>query len=318
MTHTSHAHPKAQLHWLQEADQRLALCPAVGGSVAAWQWVRGHEVIDLWRPLRTGQSAAQPAHVHDMACFPLVPWSNRIGGGGFIHDGDFHALKPNTSNDPYPIHGDGWQRAWALQSVGPNRARLSLLSREQSAPHHYRATQTLALAGQQLRHSLTVQNLGPHTLPFGVGLHPWLISTPQANVKATVQGLWHSNSQRLPTRWSATFPEGWNLNQGVRPADVSIDHAYTGWSGVASVHWPEWGVRLQVHAEWVVSHQFTPAVHKPLSLVFYAPDQADVFCLEPVSHPINAPHLPGKPGWVALAPGDSMSLHLCWAYSSCT
>jgi aldose 1-epimerase len=329
----------AHLHWLQAADQRIALCPSVGGSVAAWQWLRGDEVVDLMRPLRVDGSRAetlkqkqthsrpqtppqrgmpaQPPSVLDMACFPLVPWSNRIGGGGFAHEGRFYALQANTDTDPYPIHGEGWQRAWAWQPTGPASARMSLLSRERRSVHRYRAVQTLALQSGQLQHALMVQNLGDSPLPFGLGLHPWFETTPQCAVTASVRGVWHSGSDRLPMRWSAAYPNGWDLNQGVRPARAVIDNAYMGWSGVATLRWPERDVALHLEAGWWVSHQFMQPQPQPLSVVLYAPEKADVFCFEPVTHPINAPHLPGRPGWVALAPGDSMTLNLRWSFAPC-
>jgi aldose 1-epimerase len=312
----------AHLHWLQDADQRIALCPSVGGSIAAWQWLRGDEVVDLMRPLRVDEAQKAmpmpPPSVLDMACFPLVPWSNRIGGGGFAHEGRFFPLQANTDSDPYPIHGDGWQQSWNLQPMGPASARMTLLSRERRAVHRYRAVQTLALQPGQLQHALMVQNLGDAAMPFGLGLHPWLDTTPQCSVTAPVCGVWHSGSDRLPTRWNTAYPTGWDLNQGVRPARAVIDNAYVGWSGVASLRWPERDVALQLEAQWWVSHQFMQPLRQPLSLVLYAPAKADVFCLEPVTHPINAAHLPGHPGWVALAPGDSITLSLRWSFASCT
>ena len=33
----------------------------------------------------------------------MLPWSNRISGGGFEHAGRFHPIAPNRGGEPYPI-----------------------------------------------------------------------------------------------------------------------------------------------------------------------------------------------------------------------
>jgi len=147
----------------------------------------------------------------------------------------------------------------------------------------------------------------PAALPFGLGLHPWWKRTPQCQVQAPVQAVWLSGEDRLPTRRTRRFPPGWNLNTGVRPSAAVIDNAFADWSGGARLVWPEHDLGLQLQATLVRAGQA-----QPLHLVLYAPADADVFCLEPVSHPINAAHLPGQPGWTALVPGQTLSLVLRW------
>ena len=50
-----------------------------------------------------------------LGCYPLVPWSNRISGGGIEAGGRFWPLRPNWPGEPYPIHGDGWRRPWRVE-----------------------------------------------------------------------------------------------------------------------------------------------------------------------------------------------------------
>ena len=60
--------------------------------------------------------------------------------------------------------------------------------------------------------------------------------------------------------------------------------------------WPEHGLQLSVHA--------TPELG---ICIVYSPN-ADVsfFCLEPVSHPVDAFHLPGMPGLRVLRAGERL------------
>lgn len=301
------------LHWLEHAEQRLALCPTVGGSVATWQWLRDGQPLDLWRPWQGpghGNGAPDPG---DMACYPLVPWSNRIGGGGFTHAGTFHPLQPNTLFDPFPIHGDGWQQPWALHQPGPDTATMTLPSRHhRGSPYHYLATQTFTLAAGELQQTLSVRNLGAQALPFGVGAHPWFTRTPRCSVQAAVDSVWLAGPDKLPTSRTQDFPRGWNLNHGVQPDGAVIDNAYGDWHGDALLHWPERDLTVRVGGELLA-----PSAPDRLDAILYTPQASNVFCFEPVSHPINAAHLPGQPGWITLQPGEEMQLRLHWHFGPC-
>jgi len=302
------------VHWLQSHDQRLALCPALGGSVAAWHWQRADAALAVWRgPAALAAGAGTPAlpaetRVEDMACFPMLPWCNRIAHGGFAHGGRFHRLPSLVPGEPCAIHGDGWRQAWTLERHSLSQASLRLHSAGHAGhPHHYLAWQGFRLLPNGLLQTLRLQNLGAAALPFGLGLHPWWKRTPQCQVQAPVQAVWLSGEDRLPTRRTRRFPPGWNLNTGVWPSAVVVDNAFEDWSGRARLVWPEHDLGLQLQATLVRAGQT-----QPLHLVLYAPADEDLFCLEPVSHPINAAHLPGQPGWTALVPGQTLSLVLRW------
>lgn len=292
-----------ELHWLEAHGQRLCLIPSAGGGVAAWQWLRDAEPLDIWRPW-DGRTARMQA----LASYPLLPWSNRISGGGFEHAGRFHALAPNTADDPYPIHGDGWLQPWTLSDAGGDRAQMRLRSaRFGGGPHVYEAVQTFELQAGGLRQSLEVRNTGEEALPFGLGQHPWFTRTPACRLSATVGGVWLARPDRIPTGYTDRFPEGWNLNQGVAVDRIVIDNGFGGWSGAVLIEWPERRLRLHMRSELQ-----GPAADARPDCLLYAPAEPPVFCFEPISHPIDAAHLPGWPGWQVLAPGQSMALRVEW------
>ena len=302
------------VHWLQAHGQRLALCPELGGSVAAWQWQRSDQTLSIWRgPPWLADGLCRPClplqtQVQELACFPMLPWANRIGQGGFAHGGRFHPLPSLVPGEPCAIHGDGWRQPWVLERHSLAQACLRLHSAGHAGhPHHYLAWQGFRLLPHGLMQTLRVQNMGAQALPFGLGLHPWWPATPLCEVQAPVRGVWLSGPERLPTRHSRRFPAGWDLNRGVRPGEVVVDNAYDGWSGQARLVWPEHDLGVRLHATLERAGQA-----QPLHLVLYAPPGGDVFCVEPQSHPINAAHLPGQPGWTALAPGQTLSLVLRW------
>lgn len=291
-------------HWLESHGQRLCLLPSAGGGVAAWQWRRGADTVDLWRPW-DGQTRRMQA----LASYPLLPWSNRISDGGFEHAGRFHPLRPNTPDDPYPIHGDGWQQAWTLVDPRPDRAGMLLRSeRFGGGPHVYEARQEFTLSDVGLLQTLKVTNTGDDAMPFGLGQHPWFSRTPGCRLTTGVGGVWMSRPDRIPTGYSAAFPEGWDLNQGALVDRIVIDNGFGGWSAEALIEWPERGVALRMRSSLTLPDG---SAGRPDCLL-YAPASPPLFCFEPISHPINAAHWPGRPGWVALSPGQSMSLLVHW------
>ncbi|MEZ5706319.1 MAG: hypothetical protein R3E56_14220 [Burkholderiaceae bacterium] len=149
---TSTHHPTV---WLHHAEQRLGLVPSLGGAVAAWQLERPQGPVDLWRPWDGSPD------LYRMASFAMVPWTNRIGGGGFSHAGRFHPVQPNRVGEPYPIHGDGWLQPWTIERPSDDTLTMALQSRAfQGNPYHYEAEQTFRLVDGGLDQSVLLRHWG--------------------------------------------------------------------------------------------------------------------------------------------------------------
>ncbi|MBC7599361.1 MAG: aldose 1-epimerase [Polaromonas sp.] len=301
MTHTTHT-----IHWLHHAGQRLGLVPSLGGGVAAWQLERKHGgVLDLWRPWD-----GDNPDLYSLASFAMLPWSNRISGGGFEHGGQFHPMVPNRVGEAYPIHGDGWLQPWALTQPDQDTLVMTLQShRFGGNPYNYRATQTFQLLDGGLNQTVSVTHLGQSPLPYGLGLHPWFLRTPQTQLQAGVQGVWLSGADPLPTAHTTDLPPTWDLNQGIDVNGTLVDNAYTGWSGLGRIEWPEHQLRLDM---------CVPAIHDHGTddgyCLLYRPPAGSAFCFEPVTHTIDAFHAPGQPGLRKLQTGENLSLEVQWRF----
>ncbi|MGE3348370.1 MAG: aldose 1-epimerase [Ramlibacter sp.] len=290
--------------WLRYAGQRLGLVPSLGGSVAAWQLERGHKPLDLWRPW----DGVTP-DLYQMASFAMVPWSNRISGGGFTHDGHFHAMQPNRHGEAYPIHGDGWLQPWVLTQPAADTLVMTLESHQfHGNPHAYRAVQTFRLVADGLDQELRVRHLGSDPLPYGLGVHPWFPRTPATRITAPVQGVWLSGHDPLPVSHTSHFPPGWDLNDGVAALGTLIDNGYTGWGGTARIAWPEAGRQITVAMPGFDRNGGT-ARHFCL---IYRPPEGPAFCFEPISQPIDAFHLPETPGLRTLRHNEEFALAIQW------
>ena len=278
---------------LTTATQWLEVVPALGGAISRWDWLAKD---GQWQPLLR-EAPPGTGDLYQMACFPLLPWANRVGEGGFDHVGRHHPLTPNRDGEPFPIHGDAWLQPWQVQSQMATRLELRLLSRHfQGSPYHFEASQTVELLPDGLRIDLTVTHLGANPLPYGIGLHPYLDSGQDAWLQAHADGVWQSEASALPNRHSPTIPSDWDYREPRRVAGQTVDHCFTGWDGQATITWPQAGLQLTLST--------TP---NPGYFQLYRPAGQAYFCLEPVSHPIDAFHLPGQPGLTVLQEGESLT-----------
>ncbi|HEV8313886.1 MAG TPA: aldose 1-epimerase [Burkholderiaceae bacterium] len=291
--------------WLEAARQRLGLLPRLGGSIAAWQWQAGTQTVDLWRPW-DGRSDDR----YTMASFAMLPWSNRISNGGFEHGGQLHPMRLNREGEPFPIHGDGWLQPWTLTRIDAAHAAMRLSSRHfDGNPYAYDAEQELHLVDGGLEQRLRVTHRGHEPLPYGLGLHPWFPRSTATRLHAKVDGVWLSGSNPLPTRHTTQIPASWDLREGASMCGELIDNAYTGWDAHARIDWPDRGLALSVETLPLD----TPAGPLPAAYcLVYRPVAGPAFCLEPITHPIDAFHLQGRPGLVTLAAGQSLGLSVRW------
>ncbi len=283
----------AKLVSLESETQRLQLAPELGGSVTAWEWKTG----DQWLPLfRTWDGASGDRYT--VACFPLVPWSNRITQGGFEHEGRFYPIHANRTEEHYPIHGDGWLQEWSVTEHTDNRLKLSLDSHGfDHSPYHYRSTQTFLLLQDGLQIDLTVTHTGQQGLPYGLGLHPYFVRTARTCLQFKPEGVWLSGGDPIPTEHVAVFPPTWDYNMPSSLDGPLIDNCYTGWNGKAIIDYPDRDLSLTIVMPDCNGYA-----------LLFRPPGGDFFCLEPVTHPIDAFHMAGQPGLVQLAHGDSLAL----------
>jgi aldose 1-epimerase len=277
---------------LRNAHLHAQVLPALGGGLARLDAVVGNLVAPVLRGL--DEDADTPLTPSQLACFPLVPWSNRIGTAGFTFEGKRFDLAPNRAGEPCPIHGEGWQQPWTVDTQSETGVRLSL-ERRGGSPFSYCAQLHYSLRGTALNIGLEVRNSGDAVLPFGLGLHPWLPRADGVMLRAPACAVWERGDDGLPAHRIA-IPDAWNFDTA-RALPGAIDNVFAGWDGRADIVWPDTGKRLRISADMAY-------------YIVYTRPGADFFCFEPVDHMINAHNLPGGPtrnGLTLLAPGQSLT-----------
>lgn len=266
--------------------------PSVGGGLARLDWM-DQEVLRAAVP-----DASSPGQ---LACFPLVPWSNRMAPTGFVCDGRTVRPAPNRAGEPCPIHGDGWQQAWQVEDQHGDAVTL-LLDRRDALPFSYEARLHYALDVDSLRVTLEVRNTGTVRLPFGLGLHPWLPRPGDALLHAPADTVWRSGADRLPSS-QVPVPQEWDFNAARGMPSAGVDNVFGGWNGEAAITWPASKITLRISADMAY-------------YILYAPPGRDFFCFEPVDHAINAHNLPGGPvanGLTMLDPGQLLQRRISFS-----
>lgn len=252
---------------LAAGDYRLVAAPEQGGAILRFDW-RGEPLL---RPV-CGPS------ILDVACFPLVPFSNRIARGQFHFAGRDVRLAPNFpgSAHPHPLHGFGWLAPWTVAASNARSAELRHVHAGGEWPWSYSAAQTLALDDGGLTLTLSATNTSAERMPVGLGFHPYFPRESDTRYLGLHRGEWRNDPDCLPLELDMRDePIDWWA--GTPVASRSVDTAYVGRSGSLAIVWPARNTMLTLECS-----------HALCDTVVYTPAGQDFFCVEPVTHTTDA------------------------------
>ncbi|MBX9715351.1 MAG: aldose 1-epimerase [Burkholderiaceae bacterium] len=267
---------------LQVGALRLAVRSDLGGSIAGL-WHGDTPILRSTEPGLLG-SARQSA------CYPLVPYSNRLAYKQFRWMGQDYTTETNFDDNPHSVHGVGWLRAWDAVSCGA--ADVVLRYRhvpDAHWPFAFEAHQYFELTPRSLSVRLVLANTADGLAqPVGLGWHPYFPKRERSRLQIELSDRWESDATtQLPVR---------KVAQPGIDAEVShlgFDHCFDGWSGPALINDERFALRLMSNVT---------------RLVVYTPSEKPYFCVEPVSHVSDAIHMadPTAHGLRTLQPGESM------------
>jgi aldose 1-epimerase len=257
---------------------RLALRPDLGGCIAGL-WHGDEPVL---RSVEPGLlEASRPS-----ACYPLLPYSNRLGYRRFRWRGRDHTTAANFGDNPHSVHGIGWLRPWQIVSSSV----LEVVIRLQHAgdadwPFAFEAVQYFTLTPQSVSVQMVFTNRADEVQPVGLGWHPYFPKRARSRLHIELSDRWDSDATQLPTR---------KVAQPGIDSDVShlaFDNCFDGWRGPARIRDERFSLQLASSLD---------------RLVVFTPQDKAYFCVEPVSHVSNAIHMadPLAHGMRALAPGE--------------
>ncbi|HSV84185.1 MAG TPA: aldose 1-epimerase [Ramlibacter sp.] len=262
---------------LSAGTLRCELVPELGGCVAGL-WMDG-------LPVLRSTPAAQLETARLSGCYPLVPFSNRIGHASLAWEGTLYPLVRNNGDEPHAIHGVGWQRPWALLESDAASAMLSYGHKaDASWPFAFDCSHTYRLWPHGLDMMLALTNQSERPAPCGLGWHPYFVKRPRSRIALQAAGRWEMGPDKLPT-----------VRKPARGLDadcafLDVDHCFDGWDGAAHLR----DEAMHVRVESTLTH-----------VVAFTNNTRDFVAIEPVSHVNNAVHL-----YAAGAPADDLGLRV--------
>ena len=262
---------------LLAGDLRLALRPDLGGAIAGL-WLRDVAVMRSTEPADLDSSRRS-------ACYPLAPYSNRLGYRRFRWLGQDHTTQPNFDDNPHSVHGVAWQRPWHVVSHSAQEAELRYThTPDHHWPFAFEVRQRFVLGADALELHLAFTNRAAHTQPVGLGWHPYFPKRPHSRLHVELTDRWENDASGLPTR---RVPQP-GIDGDV--AHLGFDNCFEGWRGAARLRDDKLSMRLSSSLPY---------------LVVYTPAGSPYYCVEPVSHVSNAIHMadPAAHGLRTLAAG---------------
>ncbi|MDB5870324.1 MAG: aldose 1-epimerase [Polaromonas sp.] len=260
---------------LSAGSLELDVLPAIGGSIARFDTLgpTGRQ------PLLRGTDSDY-TDVLESACFPLVPFVNRIRQGQFECGHQTIRLARNLPGDASPLHGQGWRAAWTVESLQDDQMELVYQHDPGEWPWAYESRQRITLSPEGLSIELSCINRSAAPMPCGLGLHPYYPCTKETRLDTDVVSVWTVDANVLPV---ANLPAiGPYSLQNRLICGQGLDNGFDGWGGTARITWPASAMGLQLSCADAPYFQV------------YSPAGRGFFAAEPVQHAnaaLNAPQV---------------------------
>ncbi|WP_161781959.1 aldose 1-epimerase [Nitratireductor basaltis] len=274
---------------LENEALSLGLAAKLGASVTSLEFLgRGER-----RPVLLGGERPD-LRVEDSALFPMAPFANRARDNVIGSGNHRYRLQPNTS-DPLALHGVAWQLPWDMVELTSTSCLLELEVTDEFV-FGFKLAYRIAISGSSVEFELKLANSNDHSIPAGLGLHPYFPRRSDTTIRFPAQTLWPEGPGHLPTG-RIPVPAEFDFSSQRPLPNRWINHCYSGWQGHAQIIQPSLGYSLEMVA--LNAH----------CLMLYSDPEKNRFALEPQSH-ATGENGPGGSGMMDLPGGDSSSLHL--------
>lgn len=277
----------------QDGQTRATVVPSLGFTCIDFcTEIRNHKVTVLDCEPDFLQGTCRPGR----SGIPILfPFPNRIRDSRFSYQGVTYQVPP-PAWFPQTIHGFCVDRPWHVVSQSRDSVTAEfILSRDAPErrpqwPSDARLTVTYTARPQTLRADIVIENLGPDTLPWGFGTHPYFRlplgvggGPDQCLISASPPQQW-TLENCFPTGEIVPVSPEKDLRFGWRYGTCHLDDVYTFPHGVGGteeqIYDPVSGLKItQRH-----SADFR-------ELVVFTPKDRPVICLEPYTCTTDAVNL---------------------------
>lgn len=276
---------------LSAGPMRAVLAPWIGAAILSLT----RDGMPILRP--TPEEAVERGEVRRTACYPLLPFANRIAAGRFLFAGQWRQLRQTVPDIPHALHGVGWQRPWEVMEQGTDWLSLRLIHRpdgEGDWPYAFTAWIDYHLTAAGLEIGMRLANDGACMAPAGMGLHPLFNRTAGTMLRFAALSHWRPGPDGLPA--AVSMPPDPDFRHGRLLDQTALDGDFPGWAGIAHLLGSAPGLLISVRADRLFG-----------TLRVFTPQGRDFFGVEPVTHGANALNQPELPPMAILAPGAVLS-----------
>ncbi|POH59175.1 galactose mutarotase [Cryobacterium zongtaii] len=294
--------PLSGLQYTISHDGYSATIASVGASLRLLTW-NGRDLV-----VPFAEDEVRPGYRGAV----LAPWPNRVVDGRYTFDGVDYQLPLTEPSRSHALHGLVCWADWTLQARTADSVTLgTTIVPSDGYPHRLALLVTYSLTDDGLTSTVTAENVGAATAPYGTGPHPYLVAGPGIVDDWTLEFPAAAYLTVTPDRLSpvATVPVETTPEFDFRTprviGDTFIDHAFTaiardsnGSASVTVTSPAGTGVRMSFGAElpWLQVH----TADRP------APEQSRIgLAVEPMTCPPDA--FSTGEDLVLLAPGQSHS-----------
>jgi aldose 1-epimerase len=221
-----------------------------------------------------------------------------VRDGRFSFAGREVRLSPNLPPQKHPLHGQGWRNPWAVGAASDREAELIYRHVHGEWPWPYEARQRFELDADGLTLRISARNLAQSPMPCGLGLHPYFPCDSKTVLDTKVELVWTIDDEVMPV--AAAPAVGRYELKDRRICGQDLDNGYEGWSGEATIRWPDADLALAIRSADASRFQV------------YSPSEGGLFVAEPVTHSNAALNLPDS-HWAAaglrvLEPGAEFAM----------
>ena len=162
----------------------------------------------------------------------LLPWPNRLRDGRYEIDGVQHELPITEPETGTASHGLARWEGWRLRERHDDAVVLAhtLLPRP-GYPFHVEVTVAWVLDERGLTCTTQATNVGGEVAPWGYGAHPYLAlgetRADDARLTVPAEQVMEVDERKLPTSLRPVRGTPFDLRDGARLGERSLDHAYT-------------------------------------------------------------------------------------------
>ena len=243
---------------------------------------RGHDVL---RP--TPDAARAAGDVRQFACYPLVPYSNRIAQatlalGTGTHRLDAQLRRPPARDPRRRLAARLDARSARADARMPRRSITHPGRRSDAAwPFAFRATQAFALTplpeGAMLTLTLTIRNTDARRVPVRPRLASVLPARRDDRARLRRRGRLGDRRHPVASDKRRTSPPEWRFDPPRAIGATTLDNVFTGWRRRRANPLAAAGRRAVIEADRACSH-----------LVVFIPADRDYLAVEPVTHMTDA------------------------------